>query len=341
MYGRVPIVGRRKEHQEALPGTLLHVSIALALFLTAIAGMDAIREFLFPRVPWLDNLTEIGDVALIQLLSAAICAILLAAWLFPRLKRRAVGNRQIGEILSDRPHARPAVVTLMVVASLILAGLTITFLLAVEYGLEVNVFKPNFDTPRPLNPLPPSWALAWAEKLAGIDRDSPAHMLSEGAPSGWVLRQWWLLLFQLIIARSLRARADIASRARRLLYALDAFAIAAVVFVAFARVYRRDHYLFDVLLGVGVGNWSFWLGAWGLSRFPRFVPRESERYTTSIVVSLLPQVCFFFLYSASSYRWVLVTVVLLPIIAILNWKYRPRLSYRGYLEDELKRRRRR
>lgn len=341
MYGRGAFNGRRRERQEALPGTLLHVTIAVALFLTAIAGVDAIREFLFPRVAWLDNLTEIADVALIQLLSAAVSAILLAAWLFPRLKRRALGNSHIRDILSDRPHARLAITTLVVVAGLILAGLAITLLLAAEYGLEVRIFKPCFDTPRPLAPLPPSWGMAWVEKLRGTDRDSPAHLLQGGAPSGWVLRQWWLLLLQMAVVRSLRGRANVASRARGVLSALEAFAIVAVVFVAFSRVYRRDHYLFDVLLGVGVGNWSFWLLAWGLSCIPPFCPRESERYTTSIVISLLPQVCFFFLYSASSYRWVMLTVVLLPIIAFLNWLYRPRLSYRGDLEGELKRIRRR
>jgi len=104
---------------------------------------------------------------------------------------------------------------------------------------------------------------AWFSRLVGDTLGS-----SSGAPSGFVLRQLMISLSGLLVLFS----SPIKKNRRRMLTdgLLSSFFVIVLAWTAFTRVYSGHHYIFDVMIAVGIGTILFWIftlaviAAWNL-----------------------------------------------------------------------------
>jgi len=125
----------------------------------------------------------------------------------------------------------------------------------IEYYLVEKLWlKPALDYMRPPDSLhlPPPAVSKWFSNLLGEDLAA-----SNGAPSGFVLRQLLASLSGLLALFSLPRGGK---RSGKLITGvLSGLLVIALGWTAFSRVYSGHHYLFDIMLAIGIGTIIFWI----------------------------------------------------------------------------------
>jgi len=307
-----------------IPEAFFYLTIALSLCFMIVMAAQGVRDISFQRSSFIDNLTFWIDALGLQAIFVAVVSLVIGLFIY-RQSTNLILRRE-----KTRGDPRSKVRTLLTntairVAISIAVGFFVVILLMVaEFALEEKVFKPSFAVPRPGLALPDPPFTRWVEGLFGISR-ADVHDLTGGAPSGYVLRQWWLfLLFVVVVEQLLQELHDDRARVwiRAIAYVISFFT---VLFIGFSRVYRGHHSIFDVGISFGLGTFFFWL----VAILPDALVRKETKYLTEIGGAAFAYLFLFFFYSQSSYRWVIGVLLTFTFLAITYLLASRRQSYRS------------
>lgn len=294
-----------------IPEAFFYLTIAVSLCSMIALGAQGIRAAPLPHSPFLDWLTYTVDTLFVQVLLAFAVSCAIGLLIFLEVSARLCHLPIWQRVRSSRvPRILTAAVLLAVC---IAAGAAFVLLLmGVEFDLERRFFKPSFFVARPDDALPDPPFTTLLEGWLGADTGEKPEFGS-GAPSGYVLRQWWLFMLVVVVTEQLVRRAhDDRLRAwyRLLVYGV---VVLSVVYVALSRVYRMHHTLFDVGIAIGLGTFVFWL----VAVVPGAILNRDRRYITELGGSAFAYLFLFFFYSESSYRWVIGALVVFAFLALV------------------------
>ncbi len=174
-------------------------------------------------------------------------------------------------------------------------------LLLITASVSEFILKPSFGIARPVEHLPAPMLLSYLES-------GPAEGMADSCPSGFVVRQMSLFLVSLVFGLSLFEMSECDTHKRRIGMILIFLSLLAVVFVAFSRVYRGFHSVFDVSLSVSTCTFFIWLLYNLIAHILRRVPKETVGGLVSMCGVLFP---IYFYYSQDSYHWVRLGILIL------------------------------
>jgi hypothetical protein len=196
---------------------------------SAWASGNFLMEFYFPRSPWLDAITAFADPFSIQLLwTLGICFV---SFLVARATYRSSSSHSLR-------------VPKIIATTIMPAGILLS-----SFVVGDALFKLALMYDRPQYPLPDTGLTAIFCDLLSRPEGG------DSAPSGFVLRQ--LALFVTVWLMLKQPYFD--GKPKRLLrWLIHSINLGTLVLVAFSRVYRRAHRLFDVSLSIGVGLVIVW-----------------------------------------------------------------------------------
>ncbi|TKJ29448.1 MAG: hypothetical protein CEE40_08555 [Chloroflexi bacterium B3_Chlor] len=312
-----------KQPATYVPETFFYVTIALSLCFMILLAAQAVAGASIPRTSLMDALTFTMDTLAVQVCFAAAVSFATALLIYNHWtalhERLRGGATRVGSAV-----ARLITVRAIRIAASVLVGISLVGLLMLaEFELEHRFFKPSFLAPRPAVPLPDPPFTRWLEGLLGVNASDSND--GDGAPSGYVLRQWYLLLLLVVVTEQLlRRRHDDRSRLwiRAIAYGLSFLTL---LYVAFSRVYRLHHTMFDVGIAIGLGTLTFWL----VALLPGAILHRNKKLITELGGSAFAYLFLFFFYSQSSYRWVVGALVIFLVLAIVYLLADRGRSYRG------------
>jgi hypothetical protein len=266
---------------------LLYFSLAIAFALMILLSSKSFQ--LIPiqrsRFPLLNFITgNILDVAVLQAVS-----LVLLIWLCFKYLRDVLHWKGLSALIF----------------SLVSCFLICTFLLMAEHWF----LKPSFKYGRPQNMLSECTLTSVVLKKLGIGADE-----GTSAPSGFALRQTWILLFFLLLKNQKRV-AELFSR--RFLVSHQAAHWCIFVLVLAGRVYRGRHSLFDVGTSIGIGTLLFWFFIL-ISRILIWRDQKVKR----LMVGFLPPLGTFgiaiMFYAQETKWWLFVFIAMILIISLLH-----------------------
>ena len=314
-----PLVAPIQFLPPSIPLDWVYISLITAFLAMIILGRGYETVY-FPssaRQPWLNSLTFILDPMAIQLSLAA-----LIAWLTYRyLSRVTVGA-----------SSRSLQVFFWFVSFswiiLLLAFLT----LVEKVALENVFFYENIG-----DPLGEPWLASIVDEVEGavstfllsLSGRHPADLVSRNldVPSGDTMRQVFLFYLTVWITsqRDFLAKARVSSRVRIIVHLAN---VVALSWVIFSRIYRGEHSVFGVAVGIGVATILFWTLLTGLYTVsPRYHSQYRSIFLRDLGGATFVFSFMFYYYSNHAGRWLVYSVVIVSFFLILSvlpplWKNR-------------------
>lgn len=123
-----------------------------------------------------------------------------------------------------------------------------------EYYLETHFLKDSFGLDRPTEQLRHPWLIQLFINLGWYVEEE-----GRSAPSGFTMRQILLALSYLFAITG--TRITMSSSQKLLTNILSFLSVALVVVIAYFRVYRGAHTLYDIGMALGIGIVLFWVAA--------------------------------------------------------------------------------
>ena len=171
------------------------------------------------------------------------------------------------------------------------------------HGFTEVVLKPSFDYDRPAQHLESPWLSAM------LKVDEPRE--DNSCPSGFVVRQLFLLMIGLVFYRGFQANRASQDKPGRIEGSTLIGLGTGVIFVAFSRVYRGFHTMYDIAISISVSCYVFWLIYYLIGVFPKRVPTNM---TSGIVAASCIFVPAFLYYSQDAYWWAIIGIGVLCLI---------------------------
>jgi len=253
---------------------LFRSSVILALVCTMVLSREYFLNLRVPRVPTLDRLT--GSLWLDPLavhLYSGILAIVLI--LIGKYWLRMSEHR--GSLLQI---VRVAVITTIIFVAILGSAIVLT-----DYWL-----KPTFHYDRPSEeyrlPEPP-----FTETFNDLLNREPEADKPTSAPSGFVLRQLFLMLLLFILAQvTFLLLSSRLPRWRKAIIVLKSgfYSLNILMFcwVAFSRVWRGNHTIFDVGISIAVGILIFWPSFFLLASILRLIILKRRNLSSELGSSI-------------------------------------------------------
>jgi hypothetical protein len=274
-FSKAPVRIPRGNWIPRVPQSLFHLSSCLALICIAWAGQMS-------RVPWVTpwqwafRLSRWLDPVILQGISTLFVGAIVITYRFPERPLFASLRAEWGKCIGA--------------LSLIVGSLFVLFV------LERLWLKPAFGYDRPASIVEDSLILHWL----GIT----AQRVGTGCPSGFVMRQVWLLYCGLAIVCSRSTTEPIRYYAY---WGWRASFMIAVIFlltslVAFLRIARGAHTLFDVGMAIGAGTFLFWFFYFFAAMVYRSAARELYGDMIAFSIAFL---CLFTFYSKREGSWII------------------------------------
>lgn len=178
--------------------------------------------------------------------------------------------------------------------------------LVLVYFIEEHILKPSFAYPRP----PGCLVSPWLTGLLKIDEPTVA----DSCPSGFVVRQMFLLMTGLVFYRSFDVKNDRNGQTATWIErtALTILAVS-VVFVAFSRIYRGFHTIYDIGVSVSVSCYLFWFFYYLISVVLGTTTSDMGSGIAAATCILVP---VFLYYSQEAHWWVVIGIVLFWAIGL-------------------------
>lgn len=216
---------RIKDSLPEIRSNFLYASLILGLIIMVILCLPNLQKFTLPRTPLWNKITKYPlDAGLIQLISA-----LLLAWVIYKYPLKIFAKKSFTAISSV---------------------LFVFLIMLVEIVMEKWLFKPSLRYDRLLDSLSEAFFTQFVLTIL--------HMVGEkgtAAPSGFALRQMFLVLPFLILSQQEKWKSVFSTKATFVLYFLN---ILFFILVPLLRIYRGRHTLFDVGISIGIGTFIFW-----------------------------------------------------------------------------------
>jgi hypothetical protein len=183
-------------------------------------------------------------------------------------------------------------------------------LLVFAYGLTYVVLKPSFAYAASHNHLPPPLLFS----KMGIDLEG-----TSATPSGSILSQIFMIYLGIAYFRGFRhwkrefPAEDLAGhKIERLCLGLLIFTF---FVLAFTRIYRGFHTVFDVAITVGVATYLFWLMFYVIARYLSRVHPAAPKALASTTIINIP---LFLFYSQDAHWWIGIFVAVIWILGIVQ-----------------------
>lgn len=202
-------------------------------------------------------------------------------------------------IVSQLIHARWFAGLVSVLAPLLVLVLVLAF--------TETVLKPSFAYARPDGQL-----RLEAPVLSGwLGIDKPAA--HDSCPSGSVVRQVFLFMLGLMCFPNFMQSNDPAKPASFRQWIALLFLLLTVVYVAFSRVYRGFHTVYDVGISLSVSCFTFWFAYYLFALSFKRLPKGMTSGIVSAGCILFPTYIY---YSQDAQWWAIITVVAFVIIGV-------------------------
>jgi hypothetical protein len=173
------------------------------------------------------------------------------------------------------------------------------------YIFGLVVLKPSFAYDRPAQHLNVPWLTAIVRADESSIRDS--------CPSGFVLRQMFLLMIGLVFYRGFRTNVKASQKGIGIERSSLMILLLLLIFVGFSRVYRGFHTAYDVAISISVSCYLFWLFYYLAGVFLSRLPRNM---TSGIAAGSCIFVPIFLYYSQDAHWWALIGIGLFWVIGL-------------------------
>jgi hypothetical protein len=203
-----------------------------------------------------------------------------------------------------------------------------------EYFVAEPYFKQSFGELRPTNTFVMSPVEGYVFGQVGTAGEGSQEWEQGGAPSGFCLRQLWLLLvFVLFYEQLLEGSRD---PKKNMVKRVTFYGVGILIFcfIAYSRVFRQFHSFFDIGITIGLGTFFFWLAV----VLPHSFVYKKVRHLADIIGVSFAYIPLFFFYSHSSFEWVTFSIFMYPSVAIIYALITRKVPYSRLYEKELKRR---
>lgn len=275
-----------------LHSTFLYTSLIFSLIIMVILALPNTQNLTLPQTTLWNWITKYPlDPALIQLIS-----VLLLVWVIYRYLFKISTKKFSGAIYS-----------LLFVISIML----------VEVVMERGLFKRSLAYDRLPGSLSEAFFTNFLVTLIGLGGEK-----GTSAPSGFVLRQMFLILPFLLLSQQEKWKHVFSGRATFLLYF---FNILFLISIPLLRMYRGRHIPFDVGIAVGIGTFIFWLFV--IIIYSLVKKKENAEYLESFAGFSLIYIFAIFFYTRSAFSWLLFSFLALLSLGIVYFlPYRQRIS---------------